>query len=149
MSFNEEIESMNKVKYQPKHNKWSSEYERICYTINGGVYRIRNKRTGRCYFGTSQNLRDRFTKHLDRLKAGAHHNPELQEDYDLHGRKVFTYELLVGTQDKDLAEILESDFISEAHNDNRNPYNRYKRTTSSGEDNNRYYITKMSVDEMN
>jgi group I intron endonuclease len=136
--------------YKPQHKKWASEYERICYTINGGVYRIRNKQTGRCYFGTSQNLRDRFTKHLDRLKAGAHHNHQLQDDYDECGKNVFVYELLVGTSDKDYAGALESIFIQEACNDNRNPYNRYKLQKKDDDDEvimNCYEITQSNINK--
>ena len=135
--------------YKPRHGKWANEYERICYTINGGVYRIRNKKTGRCYFGTSQNLRDRYTKHLDRLKAGAHHNSALQDDYDECGRKCFTYELLVGTTDKETAEVLESAFIQEAQTDGYNPYNQYKLFSKDDEnstnDNDYYRITKSNL----
>ena len=119
--------------YTPRHNKWRNEYQRVCYILNGGVYRIRNKANGRCYFGSSQNLRDRFCKHLDRLKIGKHYNQQLQNDFDKFGRKAFIYEPLVGSRDVGMCLALEASFISEDAQTNRNPYNQYKREQGEGE----------------
>lgn len=118
--------------------------------MNGGCYRIRNKVNGRCYFGHSLNLRDRWTKHLDRLKAGKHHNPDLQKDFDQYGRKAFVYEPLCATVDKHLGEIIENVFVCEETNKKRNPYNIYKRQEpNEGLEYSIYQITNESIKETN
>jgi predicted GIY-YIG superfamily endonuclease len=137
--------------YKPRHNKWKNEYERICYIVNGGVYRIRNKLTGRCYYGHSLNLRDRFTKHKDRLAVGKHHNKALQADCDEAGTvEIFAYEPLAATTDKHLGQLLENVLIYEAQEKNLNPYNVYKSNEPKQQiQSSLWEITNKSIKEQN
>lgn len=142
--------AINGRKYRPRHNKWHNEYERICYTVNGGVYRIRNRFNGRCYFGSSQNLRDRFCKHLDILKLGKHYNEDLQKDFTEMGRKAFIYEPLVASRDVATCLMIEGAFISEASESTSNPkpYNLYKLDSEeAGNDFCRFRTTKEAINQ--
>jgi group I intron endonuclease len=137
-------------KYRPRHNKWRNEYQRICYTVNGGVYRIQNKANGRCYYGSTQNLRDRFCKHLERLKAGKHYNEALQRDFIEHGEDAFEYIPLVASRDVSSRLIIEGALIAEALNrtENPKPYNLYKLNSAEpANDFCRFRITREAINQ--
>lgn len=47
-----------------------------------GVYEIRNLDNGRCYIGSSVNIKQRERQHISHLRRGKHHSAEMQEDYN-------------------------------------------------------------------
>lgn len=49
------------------------------------VYALIHEPSGKKYIGSSSKVAKRFRVHLSQLKHGAHHNRELQADYDLQG----------------------------------------------------------------
>lgn len=59
-------------------NEFSVKNDLFC----SGVYAIRCKQTGKCYIGSSENIKSRITIHKRLLAAGKHHNPGLQKDYN-------------------------------------------------------------------
>jgi group I intron endonuclease len=59
-----------------------------------GVYRITNKNTNCFYVGSAINISVRWKKHLAELKAGVHHNPQLQRSFNKHGPEAFKFEVL-------------------------------------------------------
>jgi len=48
---------------------------------NAGVYSITNLKTGRIYVAASKNMQDAVKLDRRKLKAGTHHNAELQADF--------------------------------------------------------------------
>lgn len=57
-----------------------------------GVYIIKNRKNGKFYIGSSQNVEERITAHKFALRHGNHPNKLLQADYDAGHR--FYYDLL-------------------------------------------------------
>ena len=67
-----------------------------------GVYSIQNTMTGRTYIGSSENVKDRLTRHKRLLAHGKHHSRKLQKDYDLYGAKAFKAKILLICRKEDL-----------------------------------------------
>lgn len=53
-----------------------------------GVYKIENKRNGKVYIGSSENVEKRLSEHLSNLLRGTHHCKEMQKDFDDKHRMV-------------------------------------------------------------
>ena len=49
------------------------------------VYAIRCEANGKVYVGMSSNVKQRWSRHMSRLRAGKHHVPDMQADYDKYG----------------------------------------------------------------
>lgn len=63
-----------------------------------GIYRIRNKRNGKVYIGsTRRSIRIRLEEHISRLDSGTHPNYLLQLDWDAYGYKAFAFEIMENT----------------------------------------------------
>jgi len=59
--------------------------------MNSGIYKIENTVTGDFYIGSSEDIDGRKYSHLVRLKAGKHHNHNLQRAWDKDGPEVFRF----------------------------------------------------------
>lgn len=59
-----------------------------------GIYRIVNKRNGKCYYGSSANIEKRFSLHLKTLRNGTHHNTHLQRAWIQYGEDAFVFEMV-------------------------------------------------------
>jgi hypothetical protein len=68
------------------------------------VYRILNLTNGKQYIGSSGDVLIRFSNHQKRLKNGVHSNADLQKDYELLGKKAFSYDIIEITPDRDWKE---------------------------------------------
>lgn len=62
-----------------------------------GVYRIRNRVTGRSYVGSSISVHHRIKWHIARMKCGMHENKRLRSDWKEHGPSAFSFSLLEET----------------------------------------------------
>ena len=60
-----------------------------------GVYLIRNKVNGRCYIGSSINVRRRILEHFRSLEQSNHHSMSLQVDFNKYGIENFQVEVLI------------------------------------------------------
>ena len=69
-----------------------------------GVYLITNTVTGKIYVGSSVCVDERWRHHKSRLERGIHHSPQLQKDYDAHGKDTFTFKMFRESQ-ADLEEL--------------------------------------------
>lgn len=58
-------------------------------TMNSGIYKIENTTNGKCYIGSSADLRARWSQHLSLLRAGKHHSAKLQHSWTKHGEAAF------------------------------------------------------------
>lgn len=59
-----------------------------------GIYRVRNKVSGRALIGATMNLEGRLNRHRFQLKTGTHPIPELQADWNRHGPDAFEFTVL-------------------------------------------------------
>ncbi len=105
------------IKLQPKYHY-------------AGVYMIKNKRNGKVYIGSSENIEKRIYEHRLNLENGKHHNKDLQNDYD-NGCPMTVYVLYVESVPNDIvpAEVfariraMERKYIDE-YNSIETGYNR-------------------------
>lgn len=59
------------------------------------LYQIKNKHSGRCYYGSTKNLRVRWNQHMCDLRNNEHHTTALQADYNAVGdADSFVFEVL-------------------------------------------------------
>lgn len=59
-----------------------------------GIYRIVNTVNGKCYVGSSKNIRARYKQHKAQLYAGTHHSAKLRNSLKKHGVSAFEFEVV-------------------------------------------------------
>jgi len=69
--------------------------------MNSGIYVIKNKNNGKLYVGSSCNLKNRFSQHLNLLQSNKH-NAKLQNSFNKHGEKLFSFEVIEYVEGKQL-----------------------------------------------
>lgn len=70
--------------------------------MNSGIYRIRNRRNGKCYYGSSVNLKARVLEHFASLRLRKHHNIVLQRAWTKYGKSSFVFEVIVILEKEEL-----------------------------------------------
>jgi group I intron endonuclease len=70
-----------------------------------GIYRIKNLKNKKCYYGSSKNIEKRWRTHLNNLKNGKHHNDHLQRSWDKYGEDNFVFELVEECNETILLEL--------------------------------------------
>jgi group I intron endonuclease len=70
-----------------------------------GIYRIKNLKNKKCYYGSSKNIKKRWRTHLNDLKNGKHHNTHLQRSWDKYGEDNFVFELVEECDETILLEL--------------------------------------------
>jgi group I intron endonuclease len=75
-----------------------------------GIYRIKNLKNKKCYYGSSKNIEKRWRTHLNNLKNGKHHNIHLQRSWDKYGEHNFVFEV-VEECDKNILLELEQKYL--------------------------------------
>tara|TARA_R100000951_G_scaffold734_1_gene2524 strand:+ start:1599 stop:2264 length:666 start_codon:yes stop_codon:yes gene_type:complete len=77
-------------------NKKLTQKEKTMNTIKNkaGVYRITNTENGKRYYGSSKELRRRWTDHKSMMRTGTHQNPGIKEDAATHGEAAFDFQVL-------------------------------------------------------
>lgn len=66
-----------------------------------GIYSIINLINGKCYIGSSINLKNRKYNHFYHLRKNNHINKKLQNSFDKHGEENFSFELVEILENKD------------------------------------------------
>lgn len=86
------------------------------------LYQIRNTKTGRCYYGSTKNLRSRWNQHMCDLRNNEHHTTALQADYNAGDGDSFVYEILEEFEDKEDARSAETALLkgSNCYNTSKN-----------------------------
>lgn len=72
--------------------------------VSGGIYRIRNKRDGKIYIGSTIDFQKRWALHRRRLNKGNHHAHHLQSAWNKYGASSFAFEIVEYCKDEDLLE---------------------------------------------
>lgn len=71
----------------------------------GGIYAIRNRKSGKCYVGSAISFKSRWKNHRKLLRAGQHHSQKLQRAWDKHSEEGFEFAVLEYV--KDVATLIE------------------------------------------
>jgi len=62
--------------------------------MQSGIYILINKKTDKCYIGSTINFKQRWQNHRARLQRGVHDNPYLQHSWDKYGKESFEFGIL-------------------------------------------------------
>jgi len=84
-----------------------------------GIYRIRNKKTGRRYFGQSSWIEHRWRDHVQELNSGQHCNYRLREDWRKYGARAFEFRVVERCLESQL-DLREAIWISTTAEDEYN-----------------------------
>ena len=67
-----------------------------------GIYRIRNLKNDKCYYGSSKNIDKRWKRHINELKKGIHHSVPLQRAWIKYSENNFIFEIVEECNEKEL-----------------------------------------------
>lgn len=67
-----------------------------------GIYKIINKINGKCYIGSSSNIRQRWNSHKNLLVRQKHHNIKLQRSWNKYGKNNFEFVIIEVVNEDDL-----------------------------------------------
>lgn len=81
----------------------------MMYTI--GVYRIRNKRNGKFYVGSSIEIEKRLERHRRELEQGIHHCIYLQRAWNKYGADSFIFEIIHECSSEEEARSIEQQYL--------------------------------------
>lgn len=95
-----------------------------------GIYKITNKINGRVYIGQSKSIGTRWSSHLNRLECRKHENKELQNDYDVFGYSIFTFEILEECEENELLKLEKQYIVKYKDNYNISNSNKQKLNTT-------------------
>lgn len=84
----------------------------------GGTYQIKNIINGKRYIGKSTNIKNRWQQHRSDLRAGRHHNKQLQNEWNTYGEDNFLMELLFECSDNDTLNEKEKYYIEKFNTTN-------------------------------
>jgi group I intron endonuclease len=81
--------------------------------INSGIYRILNTINGKGYVGSAKVFKNRWQRHITRLRKGTHHSILLQRAWNKYGETFFKFEILevISNPTKKLLESREQYWI--------------------------------------
>lgn len=84
----------------------SGNYPPLNVDKNCGIYRIKNMRNGKCYIGSSKNLKDRKQNHFKELRGDRHGNSKLQNAFNKETDKsVFDFQVFICCKEQDLIPL--------------------------------------------
>jgi group I intron endonuclease len=90
-----------------------------------GVYILVNTTNGRFYVGSSIDLPSRKRLHFGTLRRNCNVNKNLQADYNLHGKEVFSFEPIEEVQYEDQLKVREQYWLDKYATENKHLlYNR-------------------------
>jgi group I intron endonuclease len=78
-----------------------------------GVYRIRNKLSGKSYVGSSRNIAQRWRQHRHTLNAGTSSCPRLQAAWTKYGADAFSFEIIEIVRDDQMRGAREQYWLDE------------------------------------
>lgn len=108
------------------------------YTV--GVYRIRNKRNGKFYVGSSIEIEKRLERHRRELERGIHHCIYLQRAWNKYGADSFIFEVIHECSSEEEARLIEQQYLD---NETENLYNISRK--ASGGDIISYHPNKQNI----
>lgn len=97
-----------------------------------GVYAIKNKLNGKCYVGSSKNIKKRFYCHSSFLRRGNHHCAHLQNAYKANGPDAFSMSTVLLCDTREEAEEIEQAILDIWYDDLYNSSRRADHTHMTG-----------------
>lgn len=85
-----------------------------------GIYRISFIGSNKCYYGSSKNVKSRWTMHLSQLRRGVHSNRLLQGAFHKYGEEKIQMTLILSCQPVDMLDK-EQKFLDLQFDENRRP----------------------------
>lgn len=76
-----------------------------------GIYKILNRKTGRCYIGSAERLLSRLRCHVSTLRNGKHRSSRLQRSWNKHGEDMFCISIAELVPEKSMLLIREQVWI--------------------------------------
>lgn len=58
-----------------------------------GIYSITNTKSGKVYYGSFNNVKERWKTHRSKLRRGVHPNPHLQSSWNKYGAELFEFKI--------------------------------------------------------
>lgn len=82
-----------------------------------GIYEIRHIESGKCYVGSSRDIKQRWYGHKALLRRGKHHSRRLQRSWTKYGEHAFSFSVLIicGVENLALYEQLAIDGLDAYH----------------------------------
>jgi group I intron endonuclease len=80
------------------------------------IYSIQNKVNGKCYIGSTNNLKRRWAEHKATLRGNKHHSFILQRAWNKYGEDNFKFKLLLICEPKDKIEYENKMMIYQSYN---------------------------------
>ncbi len=96
-----------------------------------GIYMIRNAISGKVYIGSAMNLERRQREHFNMLRRGAHHSRRLQNSFDKHGERAFSFAVLARCTEPESLTRVEQRFIDFHRAAGPNGYNSRPKADSN------------------
>lgn len=69
-----------------------------------GIYCIKNENNGMLYIGKSNDISNRFYKHLRKLRKNIHDNKHMQNVFNKHGENIFSFHIIKNCFEEELNE---------------------------------------------
>jgi len=86
-----------------------------------GVYRIVNTENGKRYYGSSKELRIRWSNHKSMMRLGTHKNPGIREDAAIYGVEAYKFEVLCYCKPEDRKRlegaVIDQNYGKDCYND--------------------------------
>ena len=80
------------------------------------IYSIKNKENGKCYIGSTNNPRVRWSKHKGDLARSTHHSFVLQRAWNKYGKDNFEFKVLLECAEKDKIEYENRCMVLQSYN---------------------------------
>ena len=77
------------------------------------IYKIRNVVNGKFYVGSTNNTRERFRNHRNRLRKNRHHAKHLQAAWNKYGEDCFKFEIVEIVESVDMLQTVEDRWLAE------------------------------------
>lgn len=71
---------------------------------NCGIYKIENIKNNKVYIGSSNNIKERWKRHIKDLKNDNHHSFHLQKAWNKYGEENFKFEIIEKCKKEDLLD---------------------------------------------
>lgn len=80
--------------------------------MNSGIYKITNLKNGKFYIGSSKNIPNRWSEHVESLNKGNHSNTKLQNAWNFYGKDVFKFDIIEIVKDVTILLEREQHYLS-------------------------------------